>query len=168
MKKSVFFLVLLSVLFLISGGISMEKNEAFIGQTYEQVVAVLGTPTASLNTIYIWQNEDNSRFIGGFKNDGAEFRLAEYVQLSDSGTWICGTIPPEQRAGALLSLTHEERYQSEKTFDIGSGVTIPAVITADGYILFSSVWGSELFDCFNLEYRSILFYRIGECFGLNR
>lgn len=168
MKKFGFFIVVLCLLLRLQGGECMEVNESLVGQSYEFVHNLLGAPSASQNVMHVWMDETGGRLICGFRSDGTELKLKEYVHLSAEGEWIAGTIPPELCANVLLKRPEEVRYQGETVFDIGSGITIPAVITGDGYILFTGARGPELFDCFTQKYQGVLFYRLCRFLGIGR
>lgn len=161
MKRLLTLVTLLCLLNLSIGEANMEGKDLFINQTYDGICTIWGSPVASFVNLHIWNTNEGELFAGAFESGTSESNLASYIYLSAEKEYISGTIPKENTAIRLLNQPREIfLHENAQVYDIGSGIYIPAQISADGYIVYYLEEEIKLFNCFTLSYENSFLFRI--------
>lgn len=156
---------MLCLLIFSTGGATMAEKDPFIGQTYESICENWGTPATSFVTLHIWTDNQGGRFVGAFESRNSETVLVSYIHLSAEKDYLSGTVLTENTAIYLLKQPYETFvHKDAEVFDIGSGLYIPAQISADGYIVYYMEDSAKLYNCFTLSYESAFFFRLKNVF----
>lgn len=165
MKKIVALLLMLCLISFSIGETQMQEKEQPINQTYATICASWGKPTTSWVNLYIWNDTEKGYLIGMFENDNDEKKLKSYMLFSNEEELISGTIPNENTARHLLNLSYETFANDvDLTIDIGSGLSIPAQISADGYVVYYIDQEAHLYNCFSSSYENVLLFKIRKLF----
>ena len=163
--KKLLILSILFYLFVFSIGSATMEEDLFISQTYESICENFGTPNTSFVNLYVWTDQEGGRFIGAFQSQNSETVLVSYLHISSKKEYVSGTIAKENTAINLLKQPYETFVEmDEEVFDIGSGLSIPARITSDGYIVYYIENYAKIYNCFTLSYENAFFFRVMNIF----
>lgn len=101
------------------------------GQTLHDMIDTYGPPYESFWTIAVWK-DPSYIMIGGFTNDN---RLKQYGVFDLHHRYLYGNLSGESIGSIWSKAQAGHTAQLDHVYDIGSGVTINAAITASGVII---------------------------------
>lgn len=161
-------LVGLLIIILCLGGAHahMENNDSYLYQSYDQLFETLGRPKTNLVSICIWE-KDSSLLISAFSKG----ILTDYIEIDSNFHCLAGTIDEQDTTDKILQEIKTKSIEDiDRVYDIGSGVSIYAKISYDGYIV---MWAEEyegprLYDYRNQEYTTVLFYKLKRFFSVDK
>lgn len=130
------------------------------GCTFYDICEEWQLPTKTFGSIYIWKTHE-SVLVGAFENINNSMTLNDYVLYNKSGGVVSGTVPSNLTSDIIINRVANDKEDGFNIYDIGSGGTINATLSYDGWIICwydkDSIW---VHDCFTLKELNMKLFKI--------